>query len=112
LPRAGHLSNIENPEAFNRAALDWLEAGAGSATAPRRNFARALTGAPAPSARPYNSGPPHAAHEGLAMRCHSLRPAEAGMTRSEPHRRLVAILAADAAGFSRHMARDDAATVA
>ncbi|WP_342129291.1 alpha/beta fold hydrolase [Hydrogenophaga sp. OTU3427] len=35
LPEAGHLSNIENPTAFNRAALDWLLRHAGHADAPR-----------------------------------------------------------------------------
>jgi 3-oxoadipate enol-lactonase len=39
VPRAGHLSNIENPEAFNRAALEWLEARRGLGEMPRRNFA-------------------------------------------------------------------------
>ncbi len=39
LPRAGHLSNIENAPAFNRAALDWLETRRGLGAAPSRNFA-------------------------------------------------------------------------
>ena len=39
VPRAGHLSNIENPPAFNRAALDWLAARRGLGAAPSRNFA-------------------------------------------------------------------------
>ena len=36
LPRAGHLSNIENGEAFNAAALSWLKPRAGLASAPAR----------------------------------------------------------------------------
>ena len=36
LPRAGHLSNIENPEAFNDAALEWLLPRMQSGSAPRR----------------------------------------------------------------------------
>ncbi len=39
LPRAGHLSNIENARAFNRAALDWLAARQGLGDAPSRHFA-------------------------------------------------------------------------
>ena len=39
LPRAGHLSNIENAPAFNRAALSWLTARRGLGAAPARNFA-------------------------------------------------------------------------
>ena len=39
LPRAGHLSNIENAPAFNHAALDWLETRRGLGAAPIRNFA-------------------------------------------------------------------------
>ncbi len=34
LPDAGHLSNIENPQAFNAAALNWLLPRAGQAEAP------------------------------------------------------------------------------
>jgi 3-oxoadipate enol-lactonase len=34
--RAGHLSNIENPDAFNAAALGWLREHRGRADAPRR----------------------------------------------------------------------------
>ena len=39
LPRAGHLSNIENAPAFNRAAIDWLATRVGLGDAPTRNFA-------------------------------------------------------------------------
>ena len=39
LPRAGHLSNIENAPAFNRAALAWLTSRQGLGGAPSRNFA-------------------------------------------------------------------------
>ncbi len=39
LPRAAHLSNLENPPAFNRAALDWLAGRRGLGAAPTRNFA-------------------------------------------------------------------------
>ncbi|MCE9659880.1 MAG: alpha/beta hydrolase [Burkholderiales bacterium] len=39
LPRAGHLSNIENGPAFNRAALDWLATRHGLGDAPSRHFA-------------------------------------------------------------------------
>ena len=35
LPGAGHLSNIENADAFNAAALDWLRPRAGLASVPR-----------------------------------------------------------------------------
>jgi 3-oxoadipate enol-lactonase len=41
LPRAGHLSNIENAPAFNRAAIDWLATRVGLGDAPTRNFAAA-----------------------------------------------------------------------
>ena len=34
LPDAGHLSNIENPEAFNDAALRWLRPRAAEGSAP------------------------------------------------------------------------------
>jgi 3-oxoadipate enol-lactonase len=34
LPRAGHLSNIENPHAFNQAALRWLTDQRGRGTRP------------------------------------------------------------------------------
>ena len=36
VPDAGHLSNIENPDAFNRAALDWLVPRATLGSEPRR----------------------------------------------------------------------------
>ena len=39
LPRAGHLSNIENPRAFNQTALAWLAGLPGLGRAPSRNFA-------------------------------------------------------------------------
>jgi 3-oxoadipate enol-lactonase len=39
VPRAGHLSNIENAPVFNRAALAWLTARRGLGAAPTRNFA-------------------------------------------------------------------------
>jgi 3-oxoadipate enol-lactonase len=39
LPLAGHLSNIENAPAFNRAALEWLAARRGLGAAPHRHFA-------------------------------------------------------------------------
>ena len=35
---AGHLSNIENAPAFNRAALAWLTGRQGLGAAPARNF--------------------------------------------------------------------------
>ena len=38
LPRAGHLSNIENAPAFNRAALAWLTDRHGLGAAPTQNF--------------------------------------------------------------------------
>ena len=38
LPRAGHVSNIENAPAFNRAALDWLAGRGGLGATPTRNF--------------------------------------------------------------------------
>ena len=40
LPRAGHLSNIENGDGFNEAAVTWLLARSGLATAPKRWPAR------------------------------------------------------------------------
>lgn len=36
LPRAGHLSNIENADGFNEAAVEWLLAHSGLAAAPER----------------------------------------------------------------------------
>ena len=36
VPDAGHLSNIENADAFNRAALDWLVPRAALGAAPSR----------------------------------------------------------------------------
>jgi 3-oxoadipate enol-lactonase len=36
IPRAGHLSNIENPAAFNEAALKWLAPNAAQGDVPRR----------------------------------------------------------------------------
>ena len=36
LPRAGHLSNIENPDAFNEAALRWLTRQRGLGAAPTK----------------------------------------------------------------------------
>jgi len=38
LTRAGHLSNIENAPAFNRAALAWLTDRHGLGAAPTQNF--------------------------------------------------------------------------
>jgi len=38
LPRAGHLSNIENPDAFNEAALQWLTRQRGLGAAPTKQL--------------------------------------------------------------------------
>ena len=51
LPRAGHLSNIENPRAFNQTALAWLAGLPGLGRAPSRT-SRPIARPPAEGAGP------------------------------------------------------------
>jgi 3-oxoadipate enol-lactonase len=70
LPRAGHLSNIENPDAFNQAALRWLIRRRGLGAAPTKPRFISVSRGVAVRIQSWRSPPCRRPSDGPARRCH------------------------------------------